>query len=156
MSPMRYLQVASVAADGLLVVKRRKPLAPSRECIIVPRQVLDGLFTALHIQLNHPSCQLKTVAKRYLYASDIDKAITHASDGCHSCTTLRQTPTTCVEHSTSPPPGAVGQSFAGDVIKRSRQLILALRETVTSYKRTILLQDERHQTLRHAVIQLCI
>ena len=50
----------------------------------------------------------------------------------------------------------MGQSFAADVIKRSRQLILVLRETITSYTSSQLLQDERHQTLRDALIQLCI
>ena len=53
--------------------KRNEPLVPKRECIIVPRQVLEGLLTALHIQLSHPSClQLKAVTKRYLYALDMD------------------------------------------------------------------------------------
>ena len=47
----RYSQVASIADDGLLVVQRHDPLSPTRECIIVPRQALDGLLTALHIQL---------------------------------------------------------------------------------------------------------
>ena len=80
-----YLQVASVADDGLLVVRRHEPLSPSRECIIVPRQALDGLLTALHIQLSHPSChQLKMVVKRYLYALDLDKAVSRVSDGCRS------------------------------------------------------------------------
>lgn len=112
-----------------------------------PRQVLDGLFTALHIQLNHPSShQLKTVVKRYSYALDIDKAIVHVSDG----------PTAHIKQSTSSSPDAVGQSFPADVIKCSRQLILVLRETVTSYTSTLLLQDERHHTLRDALIQLCI
>ncbi|KAK3714880.1 hypothetical protein QZH41_001881 [Actinostola sp. cb2023] len=61
----RYLNVATIARDGLLVVKREEPLAPTRECIIVPRQVLEGLLTALHIQLGHPSShQLKMVTKR--------------------------------------------------------------------------------------------
>ena len=72
----RYLNVATIAKDGLLVVKRNEPLAPTHECIIVPQQVLKGLLTALHIQLGHPSShQLKAVTKRYLYAPDIDKAI---------------------------------------------------------------------------------
>ena len=76
----RYLLVASVADDGLLVVRRHEPLSPSRECIIVPRQALDGLLTALHIQLSHPSChQLKMVVKRYLYALDLDKAVARVS-----------------------------------------------------------------------------
>ena len=51
----RYLDVATIAKDGLLVVKHNEPLAPTRECIAVPRQVLEGLLTALHIQLSHPS-----------------------------------------------------------------------------------------------------
>ena len=50
----RYLNVATIAKNGLLVVKRDEPFTCSRECIIVPRQVLDGLLTALHIQLSHP------------------------------------------------------------------------------------------------------
>ena len=90
----RYLQVASVADDGLLVVRRHEPLSPSRECIVVPRQALDGLLTALHIQLSHPSChQLKMVVKRYLYALDLDKAVSCVSDGCHSCAAIRSSST---------------------------------------------------------------
>ena len=65
----RYLNVATIASDGLLVAKRNEPLVPTRECMIVPRQVLDGLLTALHIQLSHlSSCRLKLVTRRYLFA----------------------------------------------------------------------------------------
>ena len=68
--------VTTNVKHGLLVVKHNKPLAPTCECIVVPRQVLEGLLTALHIQLCHPSSnQLKAVTKCYLYALDIDKAI---------------------------------------------------------------------------------
>ncbi|KAL9978907.1 hypothetical protein ACROYT_G016491 [Oculina patagonica] len=153
----RYLNVATIAKDGLLVVKRNEPLAPTRECIIVPRQVLEGLLTALHIQLGHPSShQLKAVTKRYLYALDIDKAIDRVTQACHQCAALRQTPKMREEQSSSPPPDAVGVSFAADVIKRSRQLILVLRECVTSFTATTLLEDERHNTLRDALIRLCV
>ena len=153
----RYLNVATIAKDGLLIVKRNDPLAPTRECIVVPRQVLEGLLTALHIQLSHPSSnQLKAVTKRYLYALDIDKAIDRATQGCHQCAALRQTPKACEEQTTSLPPEAVGASFAADVIKRSKQLILVLRECVTSFTATTLLEDERHHTLRDAIIRLCI
>ena len=38
----RYLQVASIARDGLIVVSRDEPFAPSRELIVVPRQVVPG------------------------------------------------------------------------------------------------------------------
>ena len=50
----RYLQDTTIGRDGLLV-QRNEPLSPARELIIVPRQVADGLLSALHIQLAHPS-----------------------------------------------------------------------------------------------------
>ena len=65
-----YLNVATIASDGLLVVKRDEPLVPTRECIIVPRNVLGGLVSALHVYLSHPcSRQLKSVTQRYLLPS---------------------------------------------------------------------------------------
>ena len=86
----RCLNVATIAKDGLLVVKRNKPLATSHECILVPQQV------------NHPSSnQLKTVTKRYLYALDIDKAIDRVAQACYQCAALRQTPKAREEQSTS-------------------------------------------------------
>ncbi|XP_044183898.1 uncharacterized protein LOC122964389 [Acropora millepora] len=134
----RYLNVATIAKDGLLVVKRDEPFTRSRECIIVPRQVLDGLLTALHIQLSHPSShQLKMVTKRYLFALDMDKAIERVVRSCTSCAALSHTPQARIEQSSCEPPDAVGISFAADVLKRSRQLILVLRESVTSYTSTM-------------------
>ena len=100
--------------------------------------------------------KLKAVTKRYLYALDIDKAIDRVTQACHRCAALRQTPKACEEQSTSLPPEAVGVSFAADVIKRSRQLVLVLRECVTSFTATTLIEDERHLTLRDAIIRLCV
>ena len=60
-----YLSVASIARDGMLVVRRNDPLVPSTELIIVPRSVLHGLVTALHIKFDHPSRhQLELVVKQ--------------------------------------------------------------------------------------------
>ena len=153
----RYLNVATIAKDGLLVVKRDEPFTRSRECIIVPRQVLDGLLTALHIQLSHPSShQLKMATKRYLFALDMDKAIERLVNSCTSCAALSHTPLARIEQSSCEPPDAVGISFAADVLKHSRQLILVLRESVTSYTSTMVIEDERHHTLRDALLRLCI
>ena len=133
-------QIKSTSSLGI-------PFTRSRECIIVPRQVLDGLLTALHIQLSHPSShQLKMVTKRYLFALDMDKAIERVVRSCTSCAALSQTPQARTEQSSCEPPDAVGISFAADVLKRSRQLILVLRESVTSYTSTIIIEDERHHT----------
>lgn len=58
----RYLNVASVSKDGLLVIQRQQPLSLPTELIVVPSSVLDGLLTALHIKLDHPpKHQLKMV-----------------------------------------------------------------------------------------------
>jgi hypothetical protein len=86
---LQTLSITLMSPHGLLIVKRSEPLLPTRECIVVPRQVLDGLLTALHIQLNHPSAhQLKMVTRRYLFALDMDKAIERITDGCHRCASL--------------------------------------------------------------------
>ena len=65
-------------------------------------------------------------------------------------------PTARVNQSSSPPPEAIGQSFAADVMKRSRQLMFVLRETVTSFTCSLFLENGRHQTLRDAIIKLCL
>ena len=91
-----------------------------------------------------------------LYALDLDKAVSCVSDGCHSCAAIRSSPVLArIDQSTSPPPHAIGRSTA-EVIKCSRQLIFVLRETVTSYTSSVSLKDEPHQTLRDAIVKLCL
>jgi hypothetical protein len=153
----RYLNVATIAKDGLLVVQQSQPLAPVRERIIIPRDVVSGLLTALHLQLDHPSVhQLKQVTHRYFYALDLDKYIEHACNNCSQCAALRNAPHVVVEQTSSHSPSKIGVSFAADIIKRERQLILVLRETVTSFTVTCLVENERRETLRDALIHLCI
>ena len=50
----RYLKVASLASDDLVVVKRTEPFETTRDCIVIPREVLNGILTSLNIQLQHP------------------------------------------------------------------------------------------------------
>jgi len=111
----------------------------------------------LHLRLSHPSClQLKKVVSRYFYALDLDKAVERISLGCHPCAALRHIPHAVIEQSTSDPLAAVGVSFAADILKQPRQLILVLCECVTSYTSTLLVVDEKHGTLCDGLIQLCI
>ena len=120
-------------------------------------QVLDGLLTALHVHLSHPtSHQLKLVTQRYLFALDMDKAIAHVATSCHHCSSQRAVPTTMVQQSTNPTTDTVGISFAADVIRWARQFILVLCECVTSCTASTLLLNGRHDTLRDALISLCI
>ena len=118
----RYLNVARIARDGLLVVKRNDPLSPTRECIIVPRKVLDGLVTALHIQLDHTSSyQLNQIMHRYMFALDLDKSVETTSRSCHHCVSLRNTPNLPSTQSTADPPEEVGISYIRSRHRQTRQ-----------------------------------
>ena len=152
----RYLSTVSVARDGLLVVRKEEPFAPVCECVANPWHILPGLLTALHTKLEHPiSHQLKQVVNRYFFALDLDQSIDHTTSSCHQCATLKQFPHMLVEQSTCHPPEAVGVNFAADVIRRQRQFILVLRESVTSFTCACIVDNERHSTLREALLRLC-
>ena len=153
----RYLKVVTIAPDGLLVVKREEPFETSRSCIVVPRKIIHGLLTSYHIQLQHPTAtQLKSVVRRFFFALDLDKAISEVSSSCHHCASIQKVPNELLTQSTTHPPEAVGVSFAADVVKRERQLIFLVRECVTSFTSACIIEDERHVTLRNALLSLCV
>ena len=140
----RYLQVATIAHDGLLVVKRQEPLGIPRECIIVPREVLHGLLTSLHVQLNHPTPhQLQVAVQRHFYALDLITAVHDTTSGCHMCASLLRCPKFAQDQTSIDPPESPGLSFAADIMKRDRLLVLVVRETVTSFTVTTILESEQ-------------
>ncbi len=101
------------------LIRRDEPFAQPRECIVIPRSVIDGFLSALHVKLNHPSRhQMKLVSQRYFFALDLDKALDRCSQCCHLCSSLKKVPSSLVEQSTSDPPDGIGISFAADIIKR--------------------------------------
>ena len=152
----RYIKVLTLSNDGMLVYRDELPFHQVRERIAVPRPVLDGLLTALHIRLDHPAqSQLKQVFTRYFYALDLDKALSLVSANCHHCVSLRSFPPYLQPQSSVQPPDVLGCSFAADVMRRYRQHILVIRETVSSYTRTMIIADEQHGTLRDALLILC-
>ena len=143
----RCLQHASIAKDGLLIVKRQDPFSSIKECIIVPKQLLPGLLHALHIKLDHPSQhQLKQVVSRYFFTLDMDQSLEEVTSSCHLCALLRKVPHTLLEQSTSEPPAATGTSFCADVMRHNRQFVLVLRETVTSFTMATIIENEEHST----------
>ena len=152
----RYLKDVVIAADGLLVVRDHQPFQPPRERLVVPRSVLEGLLTALHIRFSHPSkYQMKRLFSRYFFALDVDKAIDLVSSSCHICESVKSIPKHFQPQSSEDAPQSIGISFAADVARRHRQLILVLRETVSSYTLTTLIKSEKHEDLRNGLIVLC-
>ena len=79
----RYLISALIS----LIVKRTHPFLPISEAIIVPRLVLDGLLTALHLKLAHLSGhQFQSVVQRHFFALDMNNAINRVTSSCHTYT----------------------------------------------------------------------
>ena len=152
----RYLHSgALIASDGLIVVREAKPFKHLTDRIIVPRSVSTGLLMALHLQCSHPSAyQLKKVFNRYFFTLGADSLITSITNGCQQCSAVKDIPTSLIEQSTSEPPDHIGFNFAADVIKRERQNILILRETVSSFTLAMIIHDETVESLRNAIIRL--
>ena len=153
-----YLTDVVIAADGLLVVRDHQPFQPPRERLVVPHSVLDSLLTALHIRFSHRSeYQTKRLFSRYMYffALDVDKAIDLVSSACHICESVKSINKHFQPQSSEEAPRSIGISFAAYVARRHRQLILVLRETVSSYTLTTLIKSEKHEDLRNALIVLC-
>ena len=93
----RYLNCTSIAKDGVLVVKRSQPFVPAIETIVVPRSVLDGLLTALHIKL--PSRhQFQMVLQRQFFALDMNDAISRVTSTCDTCASLQTFPPSLISN----------------------------------------------------------
>ena len=65
-------------------------------------------------------------------------------------------PNPLVSQSSDDPPEVIGVSFAADIIKHNRQLILVLRECTTSFTASCLIGDKMHDTPCDALTQLII
>ena len=152
----RYLHDVVISHDGLLIVRDVTPFQPLRERIVIPRFTLFGLLTALHIRLDHPSqYQLKQVFARYFYALDADAAIKNVCSSCHLCQSLKSIPNHLLPQSTSSPPDKIGAYFVADVMRRYRQMVLLIRESVSSYSFTCFIENEQRSTLVNAILCIC-
>ena len=154
----RYLnsvKLSKAPSDGLLIVPHEEAFRNTKQRIVVPRDVVDGLLTALHLQLQHPSkYQLRQVFIRGFFALDLDKAIDRTTNGCHTCASLRTIPTRFREQTTSQPPERIGCRFSADVIRRERQFIFIMREDVSAFTETVFISDESAQSLKDGLVRL--
>ncbi len=92
---------------------------------------------------------------RYLYALDLGKHSQATTDNCHHCSSVQTIPKHLHPQSTGPSPDIIGTSFTADIVKRYRQLILVLLETVSSYTLTWFVDSEKHEDLRDNILILC-
>ena len=151
----RYLRVATLARDGLLIVNSQGAFTEATERIVVPRAMVEAVLTAIHQKGNHPTPhQLKAAFNRNFAALDIDRAITENTDSCHTCASVRRFPKHITTFSTSEPPSHVGQLFSVDVLRRAGQAILVSRESVSSFTSAAFIKSERAMDLQEGLISL--
>ena len=64
-------------------------------------------------------------------------------------------PNRFLEQSSTTKPSSIGSNFSADIVKRSGQMILLVREYVSSYSLCKLVPNEKASTLRAALVFLC-
>lgn len=127
-----------------------QPFQPAAECIVVPRTVLSGLLTALHIRFNHPigtryqtsqsACSIEIFPKYWQSNQD--------SLSCRHCQPLKTMKTKqhiCIPN--SPPTHTLQQM----PIKWCYQLILVLYKTI-SYTMDTVTESEKHVDRKNALL----
>ena len=147
----RYLQKATISRDGLLVVRHAEPFQPESELAIIPSHILSGIITALHLRLNHPTNhQLKRIFHRFFFALKADDSISHVTNSCAECRALQSIPRELHNQSSSELPSTPGSEFAADVVRRSKQVIFVLRDTLSSYTVASICPNENQETMLEA------
>ena len=150
----RYLQKVTIGRNGLLVVKRHMAFAPDRSATVIPRHLVHGLMTALHLKLNHPSkTQLVKLFERNFYALDGEEAASEITESCVHCSSLAKLPEERPQFTTSEPLTSPGIAFASDVMRRSKQKILVTRDCFSSFTTATFIQHENKDCFRSALIE---
>ena len=149
----KYLQIASISDNGLLIVRKEDPFLHQRQLIIVPKDILPGILNALHLYFTHcTEGQLSKLFSRYFYAIGSEPLIKQIVDSCAQCNSMRKLPTELFEQSSLPSPSTVGQNFAADVIKRKSQSIFVMRDIHSSFTTASIIPDEKAPSLRSALL----
>ena len=91
------------------------------------------------------------MCNRYWFAIGTAKLIEDVKESCQLCKSLAQVPKELFEQSTSLS-GKLGSAWACDVIRGDQQFIFIAREKLSSFTVTKIIPNERHETLRDAII----
>ena len=154
-----YCREATISRDGLLVVKT-KPDAQSgnisRERIIIPKLLVPALLYHLH---NHGDKhqtrnQQKITFQRQFHAMDLDKHLDDLYKGCYKCLVIQKLPKELVQHESKQVVEGPHTNFHADVIKRASQLIFTIKDHFSSLQNAILIESEKSEDLKNALILL--
>jgi len=86
----------------------------------------------------------------------MDQAVSRIAGTCHQCASLRSSLRFLQEQLSLDPPAVVCVSFAADVLRHERQIILIIRETITSYTKAQIIESGKRNCLKETLISLCM
>ena len=147
-------QKLTISKDGLVVKLKTDNFGNTAEVIVVPKIIMKGLLTALHVKFDHPhpsKPELKKICDRYWFSVDLDTMINSVWLSCHKCQSLAPVPKEIFQQSTVKS-GKLGSMWSADVIRGHQQFIFIAREKLSSFTVTKLIPNESSQTLREAII----
>ena len=149
----RYLNVATVDDNGLIIVKKQDPGHPARSLIVVPTDILPGIVTALHLSFKHATKhQLKLVFSRYYFGIKSSEVISNVVDHCEFCNSIKCVPAEIFDQSLTLSQSAPGCVFFADVLRRCRQKICVVRDVHSSYTTASIIPDETGSSLKTALL----
>ena len=142
--------------DGLITVSYVDNAGNQYQAVSVPTNIFPGLIHALHLRLSHPSkTQLFRLVARHFYTPGYQRIIEEVTDSCELCIAMKQLPKEVLSQTTGEIHG-FGSNFSADVIERNRQKILIVREKLSSFTLTKLIQDQTAETLKRSLITLIV
>ena len=150
-----YLNKCTLNKQGLIVHLKQVPLQPKpNELIVVPRPFSFTFAKALHVKLNHPNpSQMKKQWSRKYFMLDEVSILQKVFDSCETpCQASRILPKELFNYSTQTKPDMIGKYFNADVLEESGQKILVVRENLTSFTDTMIIQNQTKATLKEALI----
>ena len=141
----------TISKDGLMVVKSPDGFYEG-SAISIPHALFPGLANALHIRLDHPSkAQLGGLLSRYFYSPGWRAIVDSVSDNCHQCVALKTLPKVLLEDTNKKSDGFASE-FAVDVIERTGQKILIVKEKLSQFLMGSIIADQTADTLKAAVL----
>ena len=155
----QYCRDASVAKDGLLVVKAQSDVVSGnlvRDRIVIPRPLVPALLYHLH---NHndahpPKTQQKSLFQRQFYAITLDNHLNLLYKNCYKCSVIQKIPHQVIPNETKTVVDGPQTHFHIDVIKQASQNILTIRDHFSSYQDAILIDSEKAIDLKNGLILL--
>ena len=155
----QYCRDATIAKDGLLVVKSKPDVLSGnvvRERIVIPKPLIPALLYHIHNHdANHPvRSQQKSFFQRQFYAITLDKHLDLLYKNCYKCSVVIKLPKEIILNETKTDVNSPQTHFHADVIKRSSQNILTIRDRFSSYQEAMFVDSEKATDLKNGLIAI--